>query len=69
VTEQARIEREKERLRRKAVRDAFYLGRGVKPGPLAWYRILPDWLQAIVLGLSLGLPVAVVLATLFLFFR
>jgi hypothetical protein len=63
LAEQTRIEREKERQRRRAVRDAYYLDRGIKPGPLAWYRVLPDWLQAIGLGLSLALPVVVLLAT------
>ncbi|WP_165246754.1 hypothetical protein [Paludisphaera soli] len=43
---------------RKKERDAYYLDRGVAPGPLAWYRLLPDWLQATLLGLAVGLPLA-----------
>ena len=69
LSEQTNIEREKERRRRKAERDAYYLDRGIKPGPLAWYRVLPDWLQAVILGLSLGLPAAFLLVTLYLYLR
>lgn len=64
-----RAEREKERRRRRAERDAYYLDQGVKPGLLAWYRALPDWLQAIVLGLSLVMPVALVFAALYFLLR
>jgi hypothetical protein len=69
LAEQAKIEREKERRQRKAIRDAYYVDRGIKPGPLGWYRVLSDWLQAIVLGLSLALPAAFLLVTLYLFLR
>lgn len=45
-------------------REAYYRARGVEPGPLAWYRVLPEWQQAIVLGLALAAPTVVLLALL-----
>ena len=37
--------------------NASYRERGVEPGPLAWFRLLPDWLQPILLGLAFTAPV------------
>ncbi len=42
---------------RSEARDAFYRSRDIEPGPLAWYRVLSDWQQAIVLGLAIAAPV------------
>jgi hypothetical protein len=36
------------------------LDRGIKPGPMAWYRALPEWCQATLLGLVLGLILTIV---------
>lgn len=60
--EEARLVREKSRLRRKAERDAYYLDRGIKPGPMAWYYLLPDWARAAAIGLAIAVPVLVLLA-------
>ena len=65
--ERERVLREEEEARRwkRALRDAYYLDRGVKPGPTAWFRILPDWVQAILMGVAGG--VSIVLTTLAVF--
>ena len=47
------------RLRRRAEREEYYRERGVKPGPWAWFQVLPEWLQAILLGLAISVPVIV----------
>jgi hypothetical protein len=49
----------------KIERDAYYLDRGIKPGPLAWYRIRPKWVRLVLLGLAIVLPMALVLFTVF----
>ena len=49
---------------RREFRAAYYRERGVEPGPLAWYRVLPDWQQAIVLGLAIAAPAVGLIAFL-----
>jgi hypothetical protein len=58
---------ERRRLAREA-RDKYYRDRGVKPGPWAWFQVLPDWLQPILVGLALTGPV-VLLAALYAYKR
>lgn len=36
---------------------AYYRERGVEPGLLAWYRVLPEWQQAILLGVAFAAPI------------
>src|SRR5262245_2171504 len=58
---------ERRRLAKEAKRAAYldYLAeRGVKPGPLAWFRLLPDWAQPIVIGLALALAVVTVVVAI-----
>jgi len=57
-------ERQLAREGRRVARDAYYRGRGVEPGPLAWYRALPNWQQAIVLGVAMATPAVAVIAFL-----
>ena len=56
--------RAQERNRRQADRNEYYLERGVKPGPLAWYRVLPDWLQAVIIGFAAAIPAVLMLIAL-----
>jgi len=58
LREEERREWEENRRRRRAERDAYYLDRGIKPGPMAWYHALSDWCQATLLGLGIGLMIA-----------
>jgi hypothetical protein len=51
---------------RRASRDAAYRAKGIEPGPLAWFKALPDTMQAIFLGLAFAIPMAGFL--IFLFF-
>jgi hypothetical protein len=62
-------EAEERRRARRAERDAYYLDRGVKPGPWAWYRVLPDWQQAILFGLFIAVPIGGLLFEAFRLFR
>jgi hypothetical protein len=55
---------ERKRLAREA-RDKRLRSMGIEPGPMAWYRVLPDWLQAILLGVAVAVPVGVVLIAIF----
>ena len=52
--ERAREAKAVEKAERRALRDDAYRAKGIEPGPLAWYRALPDVTQAIVLGLASG---------------
>jgi hypothetical protein len=51
----ARQKRE-EMERRWAERDEAYRERGIEPGPLAWFRALPDVAQAVLMGLAFTAP-------------
>jgi hypothetical protein len=62
-------EAEERRRARRAECDAYYLDRGVKPGPWAWYQVLPEWQQAILLGLSIAVPVVGLIVGAFLAFH
>jgi hypothetical protein len=42
-----------------AERDKAYRAKGVKPGPWAWFRVLPEWVQAVALGLAAPAPIIV----------
>ena len=37
-----------------AQRAAYYKSRGIEPGPLAWFLVLPAWLQVVLGGLAVG---------------
>jgi hypothetical protein len=51
-------------LEAKARRAAWYRERGVEPGPLAWFKVWPDWLQMIVAGLLVSAPIVAAMAFL-----
>jgi hypothetical protein len=53
-------EQEAQRQQRRAEREAYYRSRGVEPGPWAWYKVLPEWGQAVLLGLAISAPVLVI---------
>lgn len=57
--------RDEEREARRAERDAYYRSRGVEPGRWAWFYLLPDWLQPILVGIALAIPTAIVIAMAF----
>lgn len=57
--QKAHMAREAEKLRRKQIQDQYWMDRGVEPGPLAFYRAWPEWLQAITLSLMISLPLAI----------
>ena len=50
-------EREEERRLRRTRREAYYRRHGVEPGLWAWYQVLPDWTQAVLMGLAFSGPV------------
>jgi hypothetical protein len=50
----ARLAEEKQP--RTEARDQSYWDRGVEPGPLAWFQVLPDWFQATLLGVAISVP-------------
>jgi hypothetical protein len=54
--EERRAEREERRAERRVAREAYYREHGIEPGPLAWYRVLPDWQQAVLLGVAFAGP-------------
>jgi hypothetical protein len=65
-----RAERAAKQAARRAERDKAYRAKGVEPGPLAWFKVLPDLIQAIVLGLLLAIPsAAILIASIRLFNR
>jgi len=37
-------------------RETYYGKRGVEPVPMAWYRVLPEWQQAVFLVLAIAAP-------------
>lgn len=51
------------RSRRSQDRD-WFKARGVEPGPMAWFKVLPDWFQAIFMGLILAAVVLFVVLIL-----
>ncbi len=52
------------RAERRAERDMRYRAKGVEPGPWAWFKVLPDVVQAIMLGLAFAIPTVAVLVAL-----
>jgi hypothetical protein len=52
-------EREARRQQRHVERQKYYRNRGVEPGPWAWYKILPDWVQAVLMGLAISAPILI----------
>lgn len=62
--EMARLSAEREanrfaaRASRRAERDDAYRAAGIEPGPLAWFKALPEVTQAILLGLAFAAPAA-----------
>jgi transcription elongation factor Elf1 len=46
-------------------RAQWYRDRGITPGPFAWFHVIPDWGQAIAVGLILAVPIVVLV---YLFF-
>ena len=66
VEEQRRSERAESKARRRAERNEFYLDRGIKPGPFAWWQLMPEWLQAVMLGFVVAIPATVALVGLLL---
>lgn len=58
--EAAAAKREADRLERQEARDAYYIERGVEPGRMAWFRVLPDWGQAVLMGLAIPAPIVII---------
>lgn len=56
--------RAEERATRLAEREAYYRGRGVEPGHFAWFKVLPDWQQAVLAGLAVAVPLITILIAL-----
>jgi hypothetical protein len=55
----------REQAERRAAREQYYRDRGIEPGPWAWYQFLPEWAQAIILGVAFAaLPSLVLIAIL-----
>ena len=52
------------RSERRAERDMKYRAKGVEPGPWAWFKVLPDVTQALLLGLGFSMPTVAVLVAL-----
>jgi muconolactone delta-isomerase len=50
-------EKARERAEAKARRDKSYRARGIEPGPFAWFKLWPEWLQATLLGLAVPSPI------------
>ena len=40
-----------------AARAQWYRDRGITPGPFAWFHLIPDWGQAIAIGLIVAVPI------------
>lgn len=68
LAEDSRKAREEARKLRQIEWDKYYLRRGIVPGPLAWYHVLPEWAQPILLGLAFGIPIAGLLVLRQLFY-
>ena len=51
--------KEHEKRERREARDDYYRSRGVEPGLFAWFKVLPDLVQALAFGLTLGMPILV----------
>jgi hypothetical protein len=49
--------RQRDRKERLEARVKWYRARGVEPGVFAWFKVLPDWLQPLLLGLVVTTPV------------
>jgi hypothetical protein len=45
---------------RRAKRDEAYRAMGIEPGPMAWFRALPDAVQALLIGAAIIVPVGIV---------
>ena len=41
-----------------------YRAKGVEPGPWAWFKVLPDTVQAIMIGLAFAIPTVAVLVAI-----
>jgi hypothetical protein len=54
----------RERAARRAAREQYDRDRGVEPGPWAWYQVLPEWAQAIVLGVAFAVLPSIVLVVI-----
>lgn len=60
AAERARLQEEQHRREiERSQRESYYRQRGVEPGPWAWFGVLPDWVQAILLGLAISTPVVI----------
>ena len=60
-----RDERQADRAARRHAREASYRAKGIEPGPLAWFKALPDTLQASIIGIGLAVPLVVVVVAFF----
>ncbi len=65
LQEHQREKAEREKAERRAQRDEAYRAIGIEPGPFAWYKALPDWTQALLMGLAIALPAVIVLFVAF----
>jgi hypothetical protein len=60
----ARGEAEARSPARAEARRECYRERGIEPGPLAWFKALPDLAQAAVLGAAIAVPAVFIIVTL-----
>ena len=56
-------QRAQEQIQQQDERNKYYSARGIEPGPLAWFRLLPDYIQAIMLGFAVAIPAVFILVT------
>jgi hypothetical protein len=64
-----KVERERREAERKAreeleAKAQWYRDRGVEPGRLAWFKVWPDWLQMVAVGLLVSLPIVLVMVVI-----
>lgn len=41
--------------------DEYWIARGVEPGPMAWWRALPDWVRVTTITVAVAVPLALAL--------
>lgn len=51
---------------RKQEQDEYYRSKGIEPGPWAWFYDLPEYVQPIVIGLAVGLPIVFIAVSIIL---
>lgn len=62
--ESRRQQRKEKKEQRRESRNEWYSARGIEPGPFAWFKVLPEIVRLIILGVLFALPFVVVLCFL-----